>query len=147
MRRQRLAISIGAGIVIIILAIIFNSATISRQLHSWKLLPSPEKLTELYFTRPNNLPTTYFPGKNQNVQFTIHNLEYQKENYHYVISVANNQGQQVTTLTQGDVVLMNGQYDKVSVNVILPDLGTREKITTTLTNVNESIDYWVNKVN
>jgi uncharacterized membrane protein len=122
----------------------YHSA-IDRQLHSWKLLPEPERLTELYFTHPNSLPTSYVPGQVQTVSFTVHNLEYRTTDYHYVIIETNQDGSQSQTLVSGSFTLPQNAYKKEAVNISTIDLGTHAKLEVDLKNINESIDYLVQK--
>lgn len=132
------------GLVLIIL-ISTNVHAIKNQLKDWKLLPEPERLTELYFTHPNNLPTTYTPGQSQTVAFTVHNLEYKTEDYSYQI-IENNQAEsQPIILTTGTFVLDQNQYGNINNPVTLGAIDSRMMVEVKLTNVNESIDYWVNE--
>jgi len=110
-------------------------------MRAWKLLPEPEKLTELYFTRPNNLPTKYTPGQTQTVSFTTHNLEYQTVDYHYQITEQSQTTNQSQTLASGSFTLPQDIYHTTSVSIPTADLGPRVKVEVDLTNVNESIDY------
>ena len=110
-------------------------------MRAWKLLPEPEKLTELYFTHPNNLPTMYTPGQSQTVSFTTHNLEYQTVDYHYVINEQSQTTNQSHTLASGSFVLPQNIYHNTSVNIPTVDLGPHVKLEVVLTNINESIDY------
>lgn len=129
-----------ALVIIIALGAIFHSP-IDRQLHRWKLLPEPERLTELYFTQPNSLPKQYVPGQAQTVRFTTHNLEYRTTNYQYRIvetGQANNQSQ---TLASGSFTLPQNAYKQETVNISTVDLGSNVKVEVDLMNVNESIDY------
>jgi hypothetical protein len=129
--------------VCLIAIIVPNAHAIDRQLRDWKLLPEPERLTELYFTAPNNLPNSYSPGESQTVNFTVHNLEYQTTAYHYLIIEQSQDGSQSQTLAGGSFTLAQNQYDRPSVKIFLPNLGSRVKVEIELTNVHESIDYWV----
>jgi uncharacterized membrane protein len=133
-----------AIIVIVALVIGFHGA-IDRQLHNWKVLPEPERLTELYFTHPNTLPTTYTTGQTLPVDFTVHNLEYKTETYRYQISEANNAGSQTKILDTGSFVLKQSKYHMASVNITTTDMGSRANVKVTLVKINESVDYWVNK--
>ena len=138
-----IALTVGV-IIIVALGAVFHSA-IDRQMHNWKLLPEPERLTELYFTHPNSLPSDYTPGQAQTVSFTVHNLEYQATDYHYVILETNQDGNQSQTLTSGSFTLPQNAYKKEAVSISTVDLGSRVKLEVDLKNVNESIDYWVQK--
>ena len=110
-------------------------------MRSWKLLPEPERLTELYFTHPNSLPASYVPGQQQTVRFTVHNLEYATTDYHYVIVETNQDGSQSQTLASSSFTLPQNGYKKAAVNISTVDLGSHVKLEVDLKNVNESIDY------
>lgn len=136
---------LAVGIIIIIgLGAIFHSP-INHQLSGWKLLPEPEKLTELYFTQPNSLPKTYVPGQAQTVGFTVHNLEYQTTTYHYDIIESSLDNNQTQTLTTGSFTLNQNGYKQTSVNISTADLGQRAKVEVELVNQNESIDYLLDR--
>jgi uncharacterized membrane protein len=133
------------GVIIIAsLGVIFHSA-IDRQLHSWKLLPEPERLTELYFTDPNHLPKTYAPGQTQTVKFTVHNLEYRTTNYQYRIIETSQDGKQSQQLAGGEFTLPQNGYQKPAVNIPTVDLGANVKVEVRLVSQNESIDYLMKK--
>jgi len=118
---------------------IFHTA-IDRQMRSWKLLPEPEHLTELYFTHTNNLPSNYTPGQTQIVSFTVHNLEYQRTTYHYQIIEQNQNSNASQTLTSGSFTLAQNAYRKQAVNIVTTDMGSHAKVEVELMNVNESIE-------
>ena len=131
-----------AIVVIIALGAIFHAA-IDRQLHSWKLLPEPEPLTELYFTHPNSLPKHYVPGQVQTVNFTVHNLEYQTTYYTYKIVEASSDSSKAQILTTGSFVLPQNIYKRETVNISTIDLGEKVKVEVDLVKQNEAIDYLV----
>ena len=114
-------------------------------MHAWKLLPEPERLTELYFTDHTKLPTTYTPSEMQTVTFTVHNLEYRTTTYHYSITQASEDGSQTQELASGDFTLQQDKYQKASAPITLADFGPRSKVAVTLTNTKESISYWLTK--
>ena len=130
----------GALVAVIALGVIFHSP-IDRQLRSWKLLPEPERLTELYFTNPNSLPTHYVPGHAQPVSFTVHNLEYRTTNYQYRIVETSQDGKQSQALATGSFTLPQNGYKKAAVNIATVNLGPRAKVEVQLVNVNEAVDY------
>ena len=143
-RRPVVLGSIAALAVLFILGMSFQGA-INRQLHSWKVLPEPERLTELYFADPNHLPASYAPGQTQTVAFTVHNLEYRTTTYHYVISAAPTGQTGGQALTSGSFTLPQGSSKTSVVNVIVPDTGSRATVSVNLEGQNESIDYLVGK--
>jgi uncharacterized membrane protein len=146
LKRDQLVVfgSIGILIIVVALAIGYHNA-IDRQLRSWKLLPEPERLTELYFTHPNSLPTTYVPGQPQTVSFTVHNLEYRDTMYQYVISEVSQDNGQSQVLNSGNFNLQQNGYHTEAVNISTSDLGPRVKLEVDLKTVNESIDYLLHK--
>jgi len=81
----------------------------------------------------------------QTVSFTVHNLEYATTNYHYVIVETNQDGSQAQQLSSGSFTLPQNAYRKVVVNISTTDLGARAKVEVDLVNVNESIDYLLQK--
>lgn len=126
------------------LAGVFHSR-IDHQMHRWKLLPEPERLTELYFTQPNNLPSRYTPGATQTVSFTTHNLEYRTTTYNYKIVEASQDTSQSQTLSAGSFTLPQNAYKQQSVTIPTADFGQHVKIEVMLTGQNESIDYLLTK--
>lgn len=130
------------GLIVVVLAI-FSAGTIKRQLNDWKLLPQSERLTELYFTHPNDLPNLYQPGHAQTVSFTTHNLEYKYVTYHYQILEQAENSSSSKLLKSGSFSLFQNQTTQPSVTITPINLGSRVQISVKLTNINESIDYWV----
>jgi uncharacterized membrane protein len=132
-------------VVVIVIGAIFSAPSTKRLLNDWKLLPEPERLTELYFTHPNKLPTTYTAGQEQVIAFTVHNLEYRTTNYHYVIAEQSQSGGSTSTLTSGSFTLRQGQYKSPVLNIPLTDMGSGVKVSIDLTSQNESIDYLLSR--
>lgn len=143
-KRQNLALIFMLFTIVVVLALSFTfHQQIKNQLNAWKLLPQPERLTELYFTSPNNLPSTYTPGQAQNVRFTVHNIEYQTETYQYKILEQSQDGSKTQQLAAGKFTLQQDQYQGQNVGVTPADMGQRVKIIVDLPTVNETISYWV----
>ena len=132
-------------LVVLVIACVSAHSAIARQLNNWKLLPQPERFTELYFTHPTSLPTTYAPGETQIVAFTAHSLEHRITTYTFVVTVNNEVGNAEQTLARGSFTLTNNQTKNITETATLPPLGSREQITVTLTNMQTSIDYWLNE--
>jgi len=134
------------ALLIVLTATVWRPA-ITNQLNSWKLLPEPEKLTELYFVHPNSLPATYTPGKSQMISFTLHNLEYQTMTYRYQIIEESQDGSNATILDTNAFTINQGQYRTVSYPATLVDAGQDAKIVVSIPTVNESIDYALTRSN
>ena len=141
--RQKSALILTAVCIVVVvgLSIGFHNQ-IKHQLNAWKLLPEPEHLTELYFTNPNNLPSTYAPGASQTVRFTAHNIEYRTETYQYKILETNQAGNQSQQLASGQFTLGQNQRKSLTVSITPVNLGTKTQITVALSPVNETISYW-----
>ncbi len=138
-------VAVGAIIAVLIIVGALLRQPIKNKLNTWKLLPQPVRLTELYFTHPNNLPSTYFSGQTQTVSFTIHNLEFKTEKYNYSIQILNSNLIPTDTLLTGSFTLKQGQYKNVTQNITLSDSG-RVQVAVGLTYFHESIGYWLNPV-
>ncbi|HEX9153502.1 MAG TPA: DUF1616 domain-containing protein [Candidatus Saccharimonadales bacterium] len=127
------------------------------QLYSWKLIPRPERLTELYFTEHTKLPTTYAPAQQQTVKFTTHNLEYRKTTYKYVISQEGQDGKVKQQLAAGGFTLEHDKAKTTEAPIQLTDLGSRSRIVISLSydgiafgqdlpsEQTQSIYYWTTK--
>jgi hypothetical protein len=135
-----------AGLLIIIFAVSQVNA-IKNQLNDWKLIPQPEKVTELYFDDSTNLPTAYNPGVSQSFSFTIHNIEYQNEDYRYIVTEQGNTNSNARTLISGSINLKQNQYKSTALTIMPVDLGNDVTISVNLINVAESIDYHMREVN
>lgn len=141
--------SVGLGLLLIVLAVV-NYTALNRQLHSWKLLPEPERLTELYFDDHTHLPATYEPGLPQRFSFTVHNLEYQSITYHYQVLQSTEDGSRQTELTAGEFTLQQDQFKRQPLQITLQDNGIRSKISVKLSFVSKTsqpkevqvIHYW-----
>ncbi len=142
MKRQHRqpVIVLSAVMLVVLLGVIFHTS-IDRQMHDWKLLPEPERLTELYFTHPNSLPKHYTPGQTQQVTFTVHNLEYRTTDYHYRITETSQDTNQSQTLATGSFTLPQNVYKNQVVSIPTANLGSHVKVGVELVNTNESIDY------
>jgi uncharacterized membrane protein len=129
-----------------------------NQLNAWKLLPVPERVTELYFTSPNSVPTTYAPGQGQTVIFTVQDLEYRTTTYDYTITQLTSDGSASQALATGSFMLAQNQAASEAVPVTPSNLGSRSQIEVKISFddivsgadkpslESENIDYWVNQV-
>ncbi|HEV2412373.1 MAG TPA: hypothetical protein VGS28_01045 [Candidatus Saccharimonadales bacterium] len=148
METKRLRTILYVSVCIVFLAVasfgVLDREHIRNQLNDWKLLPQPERLTELYFSNPNSLPSTYKANQTQNIAFTTHNLEYHREDYHYTITETG-ADHKSSVLGSGAFELAQNQYEHKSQPVSLTDLGSRVQVTISLTNFNESVDYLLNR--
>lgn len=139
------ALTIGLALIILVAVGIGFHQQIKNQLNAWKLLPEPERLTELYFTHPNSLPAKYVPDQTQTVSFVVHNLEYRTTTYHYQIIESSQTTSQTKQLAASSFTLRQNQYKTITRNLPVADAGPHVKVSVNLTNVNEHIDYLINR--
>jgi hypothetical protein len=115
-----------ACVVLVLLAVTYSTA-IKNQLDSWKLLPQPERLTELYFSHSNDLPSTYTPGQTQVIDFTLHNLEYRATSYTYTI-IQSGSASSSRPIGGGQVELSQDQSTSLAIPVKPLDLGMSSQL-------------------
>lgn len=132
----------------------FASGAAVRQLNAWKLLPQPERLSELYYENHTELPTSYAPGKPQTYSFTVHNLEGRNVDYSYTVTQQSQDGETTLTLAEGSFVVADNAWHTQNVTVTPQDAGARSQIITNLripssgnqsAFSNQSIHFWVKK--
>ena len=104
----------------------------------------PERLTELYFTNPSNLPESYSAyGANQ-VLFTIHNNEDHPVTYRYRIynaTAPNESIIQTVTLSERSYRSVVGSVDHLPAL----DFGHQLEIIIELIDQKQTIDFWVSR--
>lgn len=99
-----------------------HAARIERQLHAWKLLPQPERLTELYVSDRHGLKLDYTPGQELPVVFTIANHEGMERGYIYTLSLSST-GHDTTQLHKDVVTIANDQQKTIRIPITIPDNG------------------------
>lgn len=85
---------------------------IYAQLDSWKLIPRPERFTELYFNNHTNLPKQISEGETISFSFVIHNLEGKSWQYPYSVFFISQDGQ-ITNIEEATVTLSDGEYKTI----------------------------------
>lgn len=144
-RRSRVPLLASVIVLLLVILVAFNLHAIKDQLNSWKLLPEPQKLTELYFNSPNKLPDIYVPGQSETLGFTVHNLEYKNVNYSYQVVERSLNSNKSINLVKGTFDLEQNDYKSVNLSLVPVNVGSKAEITVKLTNVNESIDYLLDR--
>lgn len=154
-RQYRVPAALAVSTAVIMLAVL-GAPVIYRQLNDWKLLPQPERLTELYYQNHTTLPASFTPGSPQMFSFTAHNLEYRDTNYRYSVTAQPADSTQSVPLASGSFRLPQNAYKTSQVTFVpsenMAQAGTtpnpRVQIITTLYKDgrqfgSESIHYWV----
>lgn len=105
----------------------------ARMLGTVWLWPSPERVTELYFTNPTKLPTTFETTENLPILFTTHSLEHQAIFYEYKIIQSSADGSQTHQLADGSFSLDHDQTKQTAAIAELHDVPGQSKISVQLT--------------
>ena len=96
-------------LVMLILLTYASQNEIKSGLMTLKLLPQPERFTELYFSDyaalSAKLPKTIRKGSTISFAFTIHNLEGKEMNYPYVVYMVDDTFHATTTIQQKTIAL------------------------------------------
>lgn len=133
-----------------------DRSVVASQLNDWRLLPQPERFTELYFNA-SLLPSRFKPGRSQAVAFTIHNLEHQTIQYHYLITVQAEASGDKQLLGNGIVTIAYNDSQIVHRTITMPRIARRTEVQISLqyssipfgqdkaSAETQSIHYWVNK--
>lgn len=127
------------------LTIFSLQSNIKNLLLSWDLLPKPEKITELYFTEPSKLPSTYTPNQPVEVNFTVHNVTGETKTYHYDISASPENDAADISLSTQSFTLQSDETRAVKASVSPPDLGARIKFNVVLIDLQQNISFWTTK--
>src|ERR1700677_2196121 len=94
-------------IVVVVAGIFFlyqQKTVVYADLNSLKLIPQPERFTELFFQNASDLPRATVAGQPISFAFTIHNVEYATTTYPYEVYFESSDGEQVD-FTSGTVTL------------------------------------------
>jgi len=132
------------------------SSAVAQQLTNWKVLPQPERLTELSFLDYNQLPDRFRDGDIQTFSFRIHNLEQRSTTYHFTVMAIAAEQEQV--LSSGSLTLPNKATHDITQTVIVPALNRRVQVEVRLhydgigrgqnspTSQTQAIRYWLDKI-
>lgn len=110
------------------------------------LTPRPETFTELYFENHLELPKTVLVDSQNEVSFTIRNLEYKTMIYPVeVIATPENSDLKLTLMTSS-ITLNQGASRTMTVPFSFAEHYSlvRMKISVNLINLDQSIHFWVN---
>lgn len=120
---------------------IFDTSAVQTTLRKYKLLPEPERFTELYVENHLRLPKTYVPGGNNSFSFTVHNLEHESMIYRYKVEAISTQSARI--IDTGSFELPHDGFKSISEKIASQDAQIRTKINISLENKDQSIHFWV----
>jgi hypothetical protein len=143
------------GFVIALSVLAFvGQPVVARKMDDWRLLPRPERLTELYFTDYRQLPTAEQFDTAQTVTFTVHNLEHQTTTYAYTLTAQSEDDKIEHSVGGGEFALAHDDSATTIKPVTLPNLTGRVIVKVNLqyqgiafggdapTDQKQSIHYW-----
>lgn len=142
----RSLIQVIGGVVaaLVIFALIaFDTSAVETALRKYKLLPEPERFSELYLENHLQLPKSYVRGGNNSFTFTVHNVEHKPMKYEYVVDAISTESARI--ITKGSFELEHDAYKSVTARIASPEAATRTKINISLENKDQSIHFWVDK--
>ena len=129
--------------LIIFAVFAFDNNAVEAALRKHKLLPEPERFTELYLENHLQLPKSYVRGGNNSFTFTVHNVEHKPMKYEYVVDAISTESARI--ITKGSFKLEHDAYKSVTTRIASPEAATRTKININLENKDQSIHFWVDK--
>lgn len=105
----------------------------------------PERFTELYFTRPNDLPASAKSGDRVPVAFTLHNVEAQDVMYTYQITFTDAGGTKL--LLERQLSIADGQKQPVTDYAAIPAGTGKGELSVILLHNNKSqtIHFWLER--
>ncbi|HRN69940.1 MAG TPA: hypothetical protein PLS49_02035 [Candidatus Woesebacteria bacterium] len=143
MSKQLTLLFSGSVLAVIIFFLLFaDKSAIISWLNEYKLLPQPERFTELYFEDHTNLPTHLIASDEADFKFTVHNLEYEPFTYNYTVKAESTQSAEL--LDEGTFTLNHDEYKTIGGTISTQEAQIRTKINVSLENKNQSIHFWVN---
>ncbi len=138
--------SVLGGIVVAILiytVLFMDRSWVVAAMNQHKLLPQPERLTELYLEDHLRLPKAYMRGQRNAFTFTVHNLEHEPVTYEYVVSAESTESARI--ISEGSFTLEHDGYKSIEERIASTESALRTKINISLENKDQSIHFWVDK--
>lgn len=143
------------AIILIVVAVLAtlniggSTQSVLSKMHIW---PKPEGVSELFFTKPTALPTTFTPNSKTEIDFTVRNLELRDVTYDYKIEQLNPANEQTAVLNTGALSLSHSKEVQKRISVTPTDIRGESKISITVTYPSDSnnqkterlyISYWL----
>lgn len=112
---------------------------IYSELNNLKLIPQPEKFTELYFENHASLPRQIVKNETISFSFTIHNLEGIDMKYPYVVYFKNNYG--TTTVEDNIIFIKNNEYKTITESYTFKSASAQETLYVELTDQRQQLHF------
>lgn len=130
-------------LVVLVVAIFFYTEreSIHVQLDKWKLIPRPERFTELYLENHADLPRSVVAGQIVPFSFTVHNLEGKTMEYPYeVYALAQNESEQ-QTIGRGNIILDHDAAKTIESSFVFPENQKKTTIFIVLPTLDQEIHF------
>jgi hypothetical protein len=114
--------------------------TVNAELNNLKLIPMPERFTELYFENPSTLPKQIIAKKPISFAFTIHNLEGVTTTYPYTVFLQYPSANP-STIVSNTVTIADNASTTITISYVFPESNRQVKVGVDLTSLNQSIDF------
>lgn len=140
-RIKRLYILIFALIVVLaVFDLYLYRPAIYAELDTLKLIPRPERLTELYLNDSLKLPKTINKGDVVPFSFAVHNLEGKTTTYPYVIYIQSSDGSTIP-IDRSSVTLADQTSTTIRESYTFKTASTSAEVFIELTGRNQSLHF------
>lgn len=140
-RRFTILAILAIGVILVGYFLYQEQPAIYAALDSLKLVPQPERFTELYFKNPSSLPRAAVAQQPISFAFTIHNAEGATTVYSYEVHF-DYQGGGRTDLATGTVLLVNDASATIPVYYTFQTSNPQGRMVVDLPSENnQSIDF------
>ena len=110
------------------------------EMNRFKLLPIPERFTELYFQNSALLPKQVVNGQSISFSFTIHNAEGVTTVYPYAVYFETTDGQRAT-FAGNTITIDDGASKTIVISHTFATSNIKGKVIVSLTQLNQEIDF------
>lgn len=114
-------------------------AHIYEKMNELKLIPQPERFTELYFENHTSLPTLVSTNTPLTFSFTFHNLEGEDMVYPYHVYIKDAFG--TTTIENTSVMVENNSYKTITENYMLKSVNSQKTLFVELPSKNQKLHF------
>jgi hypothetical protein len=131
----------GFVLAVALVNLLFHSPAAYAQLQAWKLIPTPESYTELYFDHNLTLPSVV-TDKPITFAFGIHNAQGQTMIYPYTVTIVSANGT-IRPLAHGLIAIADAATATIPEAIGLTAGTTNAEISVDLPNQHQEIHFWL----
>jgi hypothetical protein len=142
-RKTRRNILWAGVILVLVCAVIFLSykkEAVQAELNNLKLIPIPERFTELYFDDASSLPRQTVRGQQISFAFTVHNVEGATTTYPYTVYFQYALGYKVV-FASSTMTLAPDESTTTIISHVFSQSNETGKVVVNLTSLDQSIDF------